>query len=123
MGSLRQFGRPLNHLHGKQDLRIMFLYYGISLVLSMLALAAWLIVAVTHVPGHQSDGSGPDGVVILLYLSLWPVALLLVHSALLACLVRDRNPATLMQGRWGLSLHGVLGAGFFLYALHLFHPG
>lgn len=49
--------------------------------------------------------------------------LLLVHSALLACLVRERNPATLMQGRWGLSLHGILGAGFFLYALHLFHPG
>lgn len=101
----------------------MFLYYGISFVISVLALAAWTIVAVMHVPAYHSDGTGPDGVVILLYLSLWPVDLLLVHSAGLAWIVRARHPASILQGRRGLALHGALGFAFFLYALYLFHPG
>lgn len=115
--------KALYHLLRAQGTRIMFLYYGISFVFSVLALAAWMIGAITHVPVQQRDGSGPDGVVILLYLSLWPVGLLLAHSALLALIVRERSPASLMQGRWGLRLHGILGGGFLLYALHLFRPG
>lgn len=101
----------------------MFLYYGISFVISMLALAAWTIVAVTHVPAHHGDGTGPDGVVILLYLSLWPIGLLLAHSAGLAWIVHARRPASILQGRRGLAVHGVLGTAFVLYALYLFHPG
>lgn len=80
-----------------------------------------MVVAVTHVPTFHGDGAGPDGVVIVLYLSLWPVGILLAHSALLAWMVRAKNPTSVMQGRWGLSLHGVLGAALSLCALKLFY--
>ncbi|MFY3975323.1 hypothetical protein ACOTHX_03985 [Achromobacter xylosoxidans] len=62
----------------------MFLYYRISFVASLLALAVWAItVAVYEAPRH-GDGYGPDPLGVLLYLSLWPVGLLLAHSGLLA---------------------------------------
>lgn len=99
----------------------MFLYYGISFVFSVLAVAAWMYAAVTHVSTFHGDGSGPDGLLLVLYLSFRPVGLLLVHSALLAWVVRTRNPASVMQGRLGLPVHAALGAGFSLCALYLFY--
>lgn len=101
----------------------MFLYYRISFVASLLALAVWAItVAVYETPRH-GDGYGPDPLGVLLYLSLWPVGLLLAHSGLLACLVRARQPASILQGRQGIAIHLALGAGFLAYALYKFHPG
>ncbi len=72
---------------------------------------------------RHGDGYGPDPLGVLLYLSLWPVGLLLAHSGLLACLVRARQPASILQGRQGIAIHLALGAGFLAYALYKFHPG
>jgi hypothetical protein len=107
----------------QQETHIVFIYYGISFILSVLALATWTVGTLMYVPTHVGDGSGPDAFGVLLYLSLWPVGLLLAHSALLAWIVHARHPASILKGRWGLALHGVLGPGFFLYALYLFYPG
>lgn len=39
------------------------------------------------------------------------------------CLVRARQPASILQGRQGIAFHLALGAGFLAYALYKFHPG
>jgi len=38
----------------------------------------------------------------------------------LACLVRARRPASILQGRHGIGIHLALGAGFIAYALYKF---
>ncbi|HEY9274023.1 hypothetical protein [Achromobacter sp.] len=98
----------------------MFLYYRISFVLSVLALAAWAITVAVYEAPRYGDGYGPDPLGVLLYLSLWPVGILLVHSGLIASLVRTRQPASILQGRDGIAIHLVLGVGFLAYALYKF---
>jgi len=97
----------------------LFLYYGISLVLSILALMAWTIGAVSYDRPTAHDGYGPDAVGLILFFALWLVGFLLLHSALLAWIARKKNPATVLQGRWGLAIHIVLGAGLLVYVLYL----
>ncbi|MGE8686224.1 MAG: hypothetical protein ACN6PJ_03740 [Achromobacter sp.] len=101
----------------------MFLYYRISFVLSVLALAVWMVGIGTYEAPRYGDGYGPDAFGVLLYLSLWPVGLLLAHSSLLACFARAKRPATILQGRRGISIHLALWAGFLAYALYAFYPG
>ena len=101
----------------------MFLYYRISFILSVLALAAWTLAVTIYQAPRYGDGYGPDALGVLLYLSLWPVGLLLAHSAVVASLVRARQPASILQGRDGIAIHLVLGAGFLAYALYKFYPG
>jgi len=98
----------------------LFLYYRISFVMSVLALAAWAIGVAVYDAPRYGDGYGPDALGVLLYLSLWPVGLLLAHSGMLACLVRARRPASILQGRHGIGIHLALGAGFIAYALYKF---
>lgn len=96
----------------------MSLYYRISFVLSVLALAAWAIAVTLYKAPRHGDGYGPDPLGVLLFLALWPVGLLLAHSGLLACLVRGQRPASILQGRYGVAIHLALGAGFLAYALY-----
>ncbi|KGD90168.1 membrane protein [Achromobacter sp. RTa] len=98
----------------------MFLYYRISFVLSVLALAAWVIGVATYDAPRLGDGNGPDPLGVLLFLSLWLVGLLLAHSSMLACFARARRPATILQGRQGIAIHLALWAGFLAYALYTF---
>ncbi|WP_231859875.1 hypothetical protein [Bordetella parapertussis] len=74
----------------------MSLYYRISFVLSVLALAAWAIAVTLYKAPRYGDGYGPDPLGVLLFLALWPVGLLLAHSGLLACLVRGQRPASIL---------------------------
>jgi len=97
----------------------LFLYYGISFVLSILALIAWTIGAVSYDPPGAHDGYGPDPVGIILYFALWLMGFLLLHSALLAWIVRKKRPATVLQGRWGLAIHTALGVALLVYVLYL----
>ncbi|MDF8360827.1 hypothetical protein [Achromobacter anxifer] len=107
----------------QQGAAALFLYYRISFVLSVLALAAWTFGVAAYEAPRAGDGYGPDPLGVLLYLAIWPVGLLLAHSGLLACLVRARQPATILQGRQGIPIHLALGAGFLAYALYQFYPG
>ena len=101
----------------------MLLYYQIGFLSSVLALAAWTIAVAAYDAPRHGDGYGPDALGVLLYLALWPVGLLLAHSGLLACFVRARRPASVLDGRQGIAIHLALGAGFLAYALYTFYPG
>ncbi|WP_233500556.1 hypothetical protein [Bordetella bronchiseptica] len=129
LGAAGQMARPgwgvrrVSNAVFQQERTALFLYYRISFVLSVLALAAWAIAVTLYQAPRYGDGYGPDPLGVLLFLALWPVGLLLAHSGLLACLVRARRPASILQGRQGVAIHLALGAGFVLYALYRFWPG
>ncbi|SSW65826.1 hypothetical protein [Achromobacter agilis] len=57
---------------------------------------------------------------MFLYYRISFVLSVLAHSGLLACLVRARRPASILQGRQGGAIHLAFGAGFVAYALYRF---
>ncbi|WP_313244539.1 hypothetical protein [Stenotrophomonas rhizophila] len=94
-------------------------YYSFSLVLSVVMLCLWLASWVLYDPPGLGDGNGPDLLGILLFFSIWLMALLLLNSALLAWYLRSRLPASILAGKHGIGIHvaliGIYGA--FLTAL------
>jgi hypothetical protein len=73
-------------------------YYGVSFVLSILALAAWMTGRFAYHAPAASDGSGPDGGGLLLLFGAVLVGCLLVHSTLLSLVVwKYRSPSVFGQ--------------------------
>lgn len=87
-------------------------YYGLSFVLSVVMLGVWMISLATYEAPRASDGNGPDPLGLLIFLSSWPLGLLLLHSWALAWYLRRRRPASILRGRHGMAIHVVMVALF-----------
>jgi hypothetical protein len=96
----------------QQEPLIVKRYYGVSFVLSILALAAWMTGRFAYHAPAASDGSGPDGGGLLLLFGAVLVGCLLVHSTLLSLAVWKYRSPSVFGGRWGLAIHTVFWIAF-----------
>lgn len=87
-------------------------YYGFSLAMTVVMLCVWVYAAAVYQAPRATDGNGPDPQGLLIFLSVWPLGLLLLHSWVLAWCLRRRHAASILAGRYGLTIHAVLAAVF-----------
>jgi hypothetical protein len=95
-----------------QETVIVKRYYGVSFVLSVLALVAWMTGRYVYHAPAASDGSGPDGGGLLLLFGAVLVGCLLAHSTLLSLAVRKYRSPSVFGGRWGLAIHTAFWIAF-----------
>lgn len=95
-------------------------YYAVSFILTILALCTWWTCSAIYTAPAARDGSGPDGIGLLIFLSTFPVGLLLVQSTLLAWALNSRSPRSVLSGRLGVRIHAGLWVVFVVWIFYIF---
>jgi hypothetical protein len=95
-------------------------YYTVGFTLTILALCIWGVCSAVYSAPAATDGNGPDGIGLLIYVSTFPVGLLLIHSTLLAWALSSRSPHSVFSGRLGLRIHAALWVAFVTWILFVF---
>ncbi|MGO1003467.1 hypothetical protein [Lysobacter sp. CA196] len=90
----------------------MKLYHRISLLISLLSLGAWVYFHLGYRSPGAHDGQGPDPLGVMLYLAVWLVGALLLHSSLISIWLASskRNAERNREGRRGLWVHAAAWA-------------
>lgn len=88
----------------------MKLYHRISLIISGLCVGSWVAIYLGYAAPGARDGGGPNPLGLLLFLSVWLVGALLVHSTLVSTwLATSKGDADrVREGSRGLKIQAAL---------------